>query len=51
MTLAERLSEFVRACFTGIWITTLSPTMLSPRSPGFAATTIGRRRAGTLIAE
>ena len=25
MTLAERLSEYVRACFTGIWITTFEP--------------------------
>src|SRR3954468_16122694 len=25
MTLAERLSEYVRACFTGIWIRTFEP--------------------------
>src|SRR5438552_12790513 len=25
MTLAERLSEFVRACFTGLWIKTFEP--------------------------
>ena len=25
MTLAERLSEFVRACFTGLWIRTFEP--------------------------
>jgi hypothetical protein len=25
MTLGERLSEYVRACFTGIWITTFEP--------------------------
>src|SRR5262245_48257401 len=25
MTLAERLAEYVRACFTGIWIRTFEP--------------------------
>ena len=25
MTLAERLSEYVRACFTGVWIRTFEP--------------------------
>jgi hypothetical protein len=25
MTLAERLSEYLRACFTGLWVKTFEP--------------------------
>ena len=43
MTLAERLSEYVRAAFTGLWIRSHASTMTrSPRSPGSAATAAGR---------
>ena len=37
MTLSERLSEYVRACFTGIWVRRSSTTTRWSRSPASAA--------------
>ena len=47
MTLAERLAEYVRACFTGLWVQSTSTRTPWPRSPACAAATAGPWPPGT----